>query len=94
MARQIERRLRGEALRPYTYRDFGSLVSLGRWSTVGNLMGFLFGRSLFVEGVFARIMYRSLRIMHERAVGGTAYALLSLVARALVRRTSPPVKLH
>jgi NADH dehydrogenase len=94
MARQIERRLRGEPLRPYTYRDFGSLVSLGRWSTVGNLMGFLFGRSVFVEGVFARIMYRSLRIMHERAVGGTAYALLSLVARAVVRRTSPSVKLH
>jgi NADH dehydrogenase FAD-containing subunit len=44
IARQIERRLRGQAIRPYTYRDFGSLVSLGKWSTVGNLMGFLFGR--------------------------------------------------
>jgi hypothetical protein len=53
MARQIERRLRGQPLRPYTYRDFGSLVSLGKWTTVGNLMGFLFGRGIFVEGVFA-----------------------------------------
>ena len=64
MARQIERRLRGQKLRPYQYRDFGSLVSLGKWSTVGNLMGFLLGRSFFVEGLFAQIMYRSLRVMH------------------------------
>jgi hypothetical protein len=27
--------------------------------------GFVFGRSIFVEGLFARIMYRSLRIMHS-----------------------------
>ena len=94
MVRQIERRLRGKPLQPYTYRDFGSLVSLGKWSTVGNLMGFLFGRSIFVEGLFARIMYRSLRLMHEQALGGTRRALLAVVARALVHRLEPPVKLH
>ena len=94
MVRQIERRLRGEPLRPYRYRDFGSLVSLGKWSTVGNLMGFLSGRSLFVEGLFARIMYRSLRFMHERALNGTPRALLSAVVRALAHRTGPQVKLH
>lgn len=94
MVRQIERRLSGQRLRPYKYRDFGSLVSLGRWSTVGNLMGFLYGRSIFVAGLFARVMYLSLRIMHERALGGTPRALLALVARALTHRTGPPVKLH
>jgi NADH dehydrogenase len=60
MVRQIERRLRGQTQLLYEYHDFGSLVSLGKWSTVGNLMGFLFGRSFFIEGLFARIMYRSL----------------------------------
>lgn len=94
MVRQIERRLRGQRLRAYKYRDFGSLVSLGRWSTVGNLMGFLYGRSIFVAGLFARVMYLSLRIMHERALGGTSRALLALIARALTHRTGPPVKLH
>jgi NADH:ubiquinone reductase (H+-translocating) len=64
---QIGRRLRGRPLQPYIYRDFGSLVSLGKWSTIGNLMGFLPGRSFFVEGLFARIMYRSLRLMHDQA---------------------------
>jgi NADH dehydrogenase len=94
MAGQIERRLRGKPLRPYTYRDFGSLVSLGNWSTVGNLMGLPFVRNVFVEGLFARMMYRSLRIMHERAIGGTRRAVLSVLGRALAHRTEPPVKLH
>ena len=94
MLRQIERRLRGQTLLPYRYRDFGSLVSLGKWTTVGNLMGFLFGRSFFVEGLFAQIMYRSLRIMHDQAVGGMTQALLGVAVRALARHTGPQVKLH
>jgi NADH:quinone reductase (non-electrogenic) len=94
MARQIRRRLRGQKLVPYKYRDFGSLVSLGKWSTVGNLMGFLFGRSFFVEGLFAQIMYRSLRAMHDQALGGTARAVLGVVVRMLANRAGPKVKLH
>jgi len=94
MLRQIERRLRGKPLLPYIYRDFGSLVSLGRSSTVGNLMGFLSGHGLFVEGLFAKLMYRSLRLMHEQALHGTVGAVFTAIARALSRRTGPPVKLH
>jgi NADH:ubiquinone reductase (H+-translocating) len=94
MVRQIEHRLRGRPLLPYTYRDFGSLVSLGNHSTVGNLMGFLFGRGFFIEGLLAKVMYRSLRVLHERALLGTPRALLGSLARALSRRTGPPVKLH
>jgi NADH dehydrogenase len=93
MVRQIERRLRGETLKPYRYRDFGSLVSFGNWNTVGNLMGLL-ARGIFVEGYIALLMYRSLRIMHERALSGTLRALLNILARALTRGTSPTVKLH
>src|SRR5437660_537151 len=94
MVGQIERRLRGEPLLPFRYRDFGSLVSLGQHSTVGNLMGFLFGRGFFIEGLFARVMYHSLRLLHERALNGAAYAVFALLARTLSRRTGPPVKLH
>jgi NADH dehydrogenase len=94
MVQQIERQLRGKPLAPYTYRDFGSLVSLGNYSTVGNLMGFLFGRGIFVEGLFARLMYWSLRVMHERTVNGALRTALGLLARGLSRRTGPQVKLH
>ncbi len=52
MLAQIRRRLAGEPLKPFVYRDFGSLVSLGEYSTVGSLMGFLAGRSMWVEGLF------------------------------------------
>jgi NADH dehydrogenase len=94
MVRQIERRLRGQNGLPFAYQDFGSLVSLGNHTTVGNLMGFLFGRGMFIEGVFARVMYRSLRVMHERALNGTLHAVLRFLSRALSRRTGPEVKLH
>jgi NADH dehydrogenase len=42
----------------------------------------------------AKVMYRSLRMLHERALLGTPRALLGSLARALSRRTGPPVKLH
>ena len=81
-------------MEPFVYKDFGSLVSFGEYSTVGNLMGFLAGKSMMIEGFFARLMYRSLYKMHERALHGTARTALSAVARALTRRTDPRVKLH
>jgi NADH:ubiquinone reductase (H+-translocating) len=54
----------------------------------------LFGRGMFIEGLFARVMYHSLRTIHERALNGSLYAMLALFTRALSRRTGPPVKLH
>ena len=65
LVKQIKRRLGGTPLQPWRYRDFGSLVSLGEYSTVGNLMGGLIGGNLWIEGLFARLMYRSLYKMHE-----------------------------
>jgi len=94
LARQIEWRLREKPMQAFRYRDFGSLVSLGKWTTVGNLIGILSGRSIVVEGLVAAVMYRSLRILHERALGGTIYAFLNLLSRTVARRTSPQVKLH
>jgi NADH dehydrogenase len=79
---------------PFVYRDFGSLVSLGRHSTIGNLMGFLTGHSLFIEGFFARLMYRSLYKMHEKAVYGSGKLLSNTLARLLMRYGEPAVKLH
>ncbi len=94
LLRQMRRRLQGKPLEPFVYRDFGSLVSFGEYSAVGNLMGFLTGRSLMIEGFFARMMYRSLYKMHERALHGVAWTALSSLARTLTRRTEPHVKLH
>ena len=54
LAKQLPRRIAGMPLREWRYRDFGSLVSLGHYSTVGNLMGKLIGGNLFIEGICRR----------------------------------------
>ena len=94
LARQLPRRIRGEALADWRYRDFGSLVSLGAYSTVGNLMGKLVGGNLFIEGVFAGLMYKSLYKMHLLALHGVTKVALDTLARLITRRTEPHVKLH
>jgi NADH dehydrogenase len=94
VAGQIKRRLAGKTLKPYRYRDFGSLVSLGEFSTVGNMMGGLIGGSLMIEGAFARLMYVSLYKMHELALHGFPKMALDTLARLITRRTEPHVKLH
>jgi NADH dehydrogenase len=94
LARMMPRRLAGKPLKPWRYRDFGSLVSLGEYSTVGSLMGALLGGSLFVEGLFARFMYVMLYRMHLYALHGPAKVLLDTLARLITRRTEPRVKLH
>lgn len=94
MLGQIAKRINGQDLTPFQYRDFGSLVSLGHYSTVGNMMGFIGGHSLFIEGLFAKLMYRSLYKMHEVALHGYVKVALDTLSRLLVRRTEPQVKLH
>jgi len=94
VASQVKRRLADKPLKPYRYRDFGSLVSLGEFSTVGNMMGGLIGGSLMIEGAFARLMYVSLYKMHELALHGFPKMMLDTLARLITRRTEPHVKLH
>lgn len=90
----LRRRLAGKPARAFIYRDFGSLVSLGNYSTVGTLMGALIGGSLFIEGLFARVMYVSLYRMHLYALHGFAKVFFDTLARLITRRTEPRVKLH
>lgn len=94
LAVQLRRRIEGKPLQPWRYRDFGSLVSLGDYSTVGNLMGSLVGGNLWVEGLFARTMYLSLYKMHEVALHGWWKTVLGSASRLLMRGTEPRVKLH
>lgn len=94
MLKQIRLRLEGRPLKPYCYRDFGSLVSLGKYSTVGSMMGGLIGGSMMVEGAFAKLMYLSLYKMHELALHGWVKVTLDTLARLITRRTEPHVKLH
>ena len=92
--KQLQRRIARKPVQDYRYRDFGSLVSLGEFSTVGNMMGGLTKGDLFIEGWFARVMYTSLYKMHELALHGWVKVTLDTLARMITRRTEPQVKLH
>jgi len=93
LARSIPNRLKDKPLPEYTYRDYGSLVALGRYSTVGNLMGNLTG-SFMISGRVARMVYLSLHKMHQVALYGWMRATLLSLLSFLRRGVTPRVKLH
>ena len=93
LARSLARRLRGEPLLEYRYRDYGSLISLSSFSAVGNLMGNLTG-DVMLEGRLARWFYISLYRLHQMALYGPFRTLLLMLSDRLGRSTEPRLKLH
>ncbi|WP_374710520.1 hypothetical protein [Massilia pseudoviolaceinigra] len=69
-------------------------MSPGQTTTIGSLMGSLKGLSWFVEGFFARRMHVSLHLMHHAAVPGHVRTGVLALARFLIKRSTPQVKLH
>lgn len=95
LVKTVKARVAGKDNLPeYTYRDYGSLVNLGRYSTVGSLMGAIAGGSMYIEGLFARLMYQSLYQLHLMALHGFIAVVLQILARMITRRTEARVKLH
>lgn len=94
LVKALPRLLDGVPVPPWHYRDFGSLVSLGDYSTVGSLMGGITRGSVMIEGYIAGLMYISLYKMHELALHGFGKVFLDTIARSISRRTEPHVKLH
>ena len=99
-ASMLYKSIKSKVLKPnkvlanYVYKDYGSLVNLGRYSTVGNLMGSLLGGSMFVEGLIARLMYLMLYQMHLSALHGVVSVVFRLLGKIISRRTEARVKLH
>lgn len=92
----ITARIRGTSVpdKPFRFKDYGSLVSVGHSRGVGSLMGVLAGKSWFVEGLLARMMYMSLHLMHHLAVLGFWRTASLALGRLLLKRSTPRVKLH
>jgi NADH dehydrogenase len=94
LAKNLVRRLDGKPLDTFHFTDFGSLVSLGELSAVGNLMGRLVGGNLFIQGLIARWMYASLYKMHQVSIHGVLRVALDTMSRIVRHRLEPRVKLH
>ena len=90
----LDRIQKGKPLRPFVYRDHGSLVSLSRFSTVGSLMGNLVGGRMAIEGRLARFVYKSLYRIHILAVHGWLKGAVLLAVGRVNRIIRPRLKLH
>ena len=94
LVKSIRARLRNDPLPTFRFHDYGSLVSLGELSAVGNLMGNLIGGSMLIQGLIARWMYESLYKLHQVSLLGIFRVALDTVGRFLRGRVAPRVKLH
>lgn len=94
VAKNIKASLNHKALSPYKYTDYGSLVSLSNYSTVGSLMGNLTKGSMKVEGTVARLVYISLYRMHQVALHGYFRTGLITLVESINKILRPRLKLH
>lgn len=95
--RSIRKHINQQPLPEYRYIDYGSLINMSRYSTVGSLMGNIarvWSKSVFVEGLLARFVYLSLYKMHQLALHGPVRVGLNTLANLITRRHKPRMKLH
>lgn len=93
LAKSLALYLKHQPLLQFTYHDYGSLISLSRYDTVGNLMGKLTG-TILLEGRVARWVYLSLYKKHQTAILGFWRVVLLTIANLLTKRVKPRLKLH
>ncbi len=87
-------RLESKEAIPFVYNDHGSLINFSRYTTVGNLMGNLSGRSMYIEGKVARMFYLSLYRMHQVALHGFLRTGVIWLMDKISRAMQPRLKLH
>lgn len=97
LVKTMRRRLNNKPIPNYRYVDYGSLINLSHYSTVGNMMGNLLGKkagSIMIEGLLARFVYWSLYKMHQLAIMGVVRVTLVTIANFLTQKTRPRMKFH
>lgn len=93
LAQTLVNRLYGKPPVEFVYQDYGSLVSLGKYSTVGSLMGSLMG-TVSVGGFIAYMVYLSLYKMHQVAIHGYFRTAMLTLSNIFRRSTHAKIKMH
>lgn len=93
LSESLKNRLAGKALLSYVYKDKGSLISLSKTGSVGNIMGNL-SKDFTFGGKIARLMYISLYRMHQITLHGYFKTLLMILRDLVNKKTGPKLKLH
>ncbi len=93
VCKSIVNRLKGGKLVKFVYYDYGSLVSMGKYSTVGNLMGNLMG-TVSIGGFIAKMVYLSLYKMHQVAIHGYFRTAMLTLSNLFRRSVYQKIKMH
>jgi NADH dehydrogenase len=93
LVKSLARYIKGKALLPYVYHDYGALVSLSRSAVFGNLMARALG-TVRLEGKLARLTYAYLYREHQAALFGWWRVILLSIAQFITRPIRPRLKLH
>ncbi len=93
LAKSLRRRVRAQPALAFAYRDRGSLVSLSKASSVGQIMGNLSGSVTF-EGRLARWFYIALYRFHQVVLFGYLKTAFLIIRDRINRRMGPTMKLH
>lgn len=86
--------MNGKKLQPYVYKDYGTLVSLSSFSTIGILISNLLHGSIMIRGYIARFIYMSLYRMHQVALHGYIKTSLIILVEYINRILRPRLKMH
>ena len=93
LSESLKNRLAGKELLSYVYKDKGSLISLSKTGSIGNIMGNL-SKDFTFGGKVARLMYISLYRMHQITLHGYFKTLLIILRDLVNKKTGPKLKLH
>ncbi|MGO0308480.1 NAD(P)/FAD-dependent oxidoreductase [Endozoicomonas acroporae] len=93
LAKSLIAQANGATALEFNYQDYGSLISLSRFSAVGNLMGAITG-DMMIEGTLAKWFYISLYRMHQMTLFGKLRTGTLILKDLISRTTRPQLKLH
>lgn len=93
LAKSLIAQVNGSTPLEFNYKDYGSMISLSRFSAVGNLMGAVIG-DMMVEGTLAKWFYISLYRMHQMTLFGKLRTGTLILKDLISKTTRPQLKLH
>lgn len=93
LVRYLPAWLDGTELPAFAYRDFGALVSLGRYNAFGTLGRYGFFRGGFIRGRFAQLSHMMLYRSHQVRLHGLGKGTLIWLADQLNAAIQPRIRL-
>ncbi|MBN3817717.1 NAD(P)/FAD-dependent oxidoreductase, partial [Paraburkholderia sp. Se-20369] len=94
LSQAFARRLAGKPVAGFTFRDAGTVVSLGQAGAMLQAELGTHSRSVIVDGLAASGLYKFLYRKHLFSVHGVTRALLQALGHWLQSRNQPSIKLH